>query len=183
MQVSSCYWVHQTENGSASHSEKWGSMLTIPLYFEGTLICWWNWYRQAWLYEAVWIKFERQASSEQKTGGMRSAGVSYCWNVLLRHTGLMYSQGSVGAEKFTKFVEECLLPQLQPFNGTSARSVVILDNASIQHAEGIVDLIQSTGALVQFLPPYSSDIMPIEELFSKIKGVLQMKIFSVRKWT
>ena len=36
---------------------------------------------------------------------------------------------------------ECLLPQLQPFNGTNARSVVILDNASIHHAKGIVDLI------------------------------------------
>ena len=38
----------------------------------------------------------------------------------------------------------------------------------------MVDLIQSTGALVQFLPPYSPDIMPIEELFSKIKGVLKV---------
>ena len=69
---------------------------------------------------------------------------------------------------------ECLLPQLQPFNGTNARSVVILDNASIHHAEGIVKLTQSTGALVQFLPPCSPDIMPIEELFSKIKLVLKM---------
>ena len=77
-------------------------------------------------------------------------------------------------EEFTKFVEEFLLPQLQPFNGTNARSVVIL-NASIHHAEGMVDLIQSTGALVySFLPPYSPDIMPIEELFSKIKGVLKI---------
>ena len=77
-------------------------------------------------------------------------------------------------EEFTKFVEEFLLPQLQPFNGTNARSVAILDNASIHHAEGIVDLIQSTGALVQFLPPYNPDIMPIEELLSKIKGVLKL---------
>jgi len=73
-------------------------------------------------------------------------------------------KGIVGAEEFAKFVEECLLPQLQPFNGTNARSVAILDNASIHHAEGIVDLIQSTGALVQFLPPYNPDIMPFKRI-------------------
>ena len=100
-----------------------------------------------------------------------SAIVGMCFDGIL---DLCTVKGSAGAEEFTKFVEECLLPQLQPFNGTNARSVVILDNASIHHAEGIVDL-QSTGPLVQFLPPYSpNDIMPIEELFSKIKGVLKM---------
>ena len=81
--------------------------------------------------------------------------------------------GSVDAGKFEEYVEERLLPTLQPFNGTNARSVVILDNASIHHAQGIVELIQSKGSLVQFLPPYSPDVMPIEELFSKIKLVLK----------
>ena len=70
-------------------------------------------------------------------------------------------------------MEEHLLPQLQPFTGTNARSVVILDNAAIHHVDGIVELIQSRGALVQFLPPYSPDIMPIEELFFKVKSVLK----------
>ena len=76
-----------------------------------------------------------------------SAIVGMCCDGIL---DLCTVKGSVGAEEFSKFVEECLLPQLQPFNGTNARSVVILDNASIHHAEGIVELIQSTGALVQF---------------------------------
>lgn len=97
-------------------------------------------------------------------GQQVSAIVGMCCDGIL---DLCTVKGSVGTEEFSKFVEECLLPQLQPFNGTNARSVVILDNASIHHAEGIVELIQSTGALVQFLPPYSPDIMPIEELFSK----------------
>lgn len=86
---------------------------------------------------------------------------------------LCTATGSVDAVKFEEFIENCLLPQLQPFNGTNARSVVVVDNASIHHAEGIVELIQSTGALVHFLPPYSPDLMPIEELFSKIKAVLK----------
>ena len=65
--------------------------------------------------------------------------------------------GGVDAEKFSDFVKECLLPQLQPFTGTNARSVVILDNAAIHHVDGIVELIRSRGALVQFLSPYSPD--------------------------
>ena len=43
------------------------------------------------------------------------------------------------------------------FDGTNQRSVVILDNAFIHHCDGIVELIESTGAIVIFLPPYSPD--------------------------
>jgi len=50
-----------------------------------------------------------------------------------------------------------------PFDGTNPRSVVILDNAPIHHCDGTVGLIESTGALVIFLPPYSPDLNPIEE--------------------
>ena len=81
--------------------------------------------------------------------------------------------GSVDAGKFVEFVHKALLPYLQPFNGLNARSVVILDNASIHHADGIVDLIESTGALAIFLPPYSPDLNPIEEAFSKLKSTLK----------
>ncbi len=82
---------------------------------------------------------------------------------------LCTATGSVNADEF---VEECLLPDLQPFNGTNARSVVVLENASIHHAAGKVELLQSTGALVQFLA-HSPDLNPIKELFSKIKSVLK----------
>jgi len=66
-----------------------------------------------------------------------------------------------------------LVPHRQPFNGVNAHSVVILDNASIHHAGRVVDTIQQTGALVQFLPPYSPDLNAIEESFSKVKSVLK----------
>ena len=51
--------------------------------------------------------------------------------------------------------------------------MVVLDNASIHHVEGVVDLIQSTRALVIFLPPYSPDLNAIEEAFSKLKMTLK----------
>jgi transposase len=65
------------------------------------------------------------------------------------------------------------LPYLQPFNGVNARSIVVMDNASIHHSSSVVNSIESTGALVQFLPPYSPDLNPIEMAFSKVKSVLK----------
>ena len=80
---------------------------------------------------------------------------------------------TVNGEVFCDFVERSLIPQLLPFNGRNPRSIVFLDNASIHHVSHAVSLIQSVGALVHFLPPYSPDLNPIEELFSKIKAVLK----------
>ena len=44
-----------------------------------------------------------------------------------------------------------------------------MDNASIHHTEEVTGLLQSIGVLVKFLPPYSPDLNPIEEVFSKVK--------------
>ena len=53
--------------------------------------------------------------------------------------------------------------------------LVVLDNASIHHLSTVVDLISAAGALVRFLPPYSPDMNPIEEAFSKVKSHLRDK--------
>ena len=74
---------------------------------------------------------------------------------------------------FQHYVQTALLPYLQPFDGVHARSIVVLDNASIRHVPSVVSAIQSTGALVQFLPPYSPDFNPIELAFAKTKSVLK----------
>ena len=60
-----------------------------------------------------------------------------------------------------------------PFNGVNPNSVVILDNCSVHHVQGIVSMITEVGALVHYLPPYSPDLAPIEECFSKVKSLLQ----------
>ncbi len=54
-----------------------------------------------------------------------------------------------------------------PFDGNNPHSVVILDNCSIHHVEGITEMMQEVGALVQFLHPYSPNYNPIEEAFQK----------------
>ena len=70
------------------------------------------------------------------------------------------------------FITSSLLPILQPFDGVNAHSLVVMDNASIHHVDEVIDKIESTGAIVQFLPPYSPDLNPIEEAFSKVKDNL-----------
>ena len=71
------------------------------------------------------------------------------------------------------FVQRVLLPNLMLFNGTNPNSVVLLDNCSVHHVEGVVDTIQEMGTIVHFLPPYCPDLTPIELLFSKVKGLIQ----------
>ena len=80
--------------------------------------------------------------------------------------------GSVTGDVFEQFVQYSILPHLMPFNGTNQHSIVVMDNASIHHVDGITDLIQGVGAIPLFLPPYSPDFNPIEE-FSKLKTTIK----------
>ena len=66
-----------------------------------------------------------------------------------------------------------------PFNGINPHSVVVLDNCSIHHIPEVIASIHDVGALVLFLPPYSPDINPIEELFSKVKTTLKSAEFDM----
>ena len=45
-----------------------------------------------------------------------------------------------------------------------------MDNASIHHIEQAAKFIQNTGAILQYLYPYSSDYNPLEESFAKVKA-------------
>ena len=45
-----------------------------------------------------------------------------------------------------------------------------VDNAAIHHTQEAVDAIHATGAMVIFLPPYTPDFMPLEELFAQVKN-------------
>ena len=92
-------------------------------------------------------------------------------------------EGNVNADTFLKFIERCLLPILLPFDGDNPRSVVVLDNASIHHVDSVSRLISAAGALVRFLPPYSPDFNPIEEVFSKVKAYLRNNEISYQSTT
>ena len=84
----------------------------------------------------------------------------------------MLRESSTG-DVFYDFVQTHLIPHLMPFNGINSHSVVILDNCSIHHCSEVVSSLNDIGVLVHFLPPYSPDLNPIEEAFSKVKSELK----------
>ena len=80
---------------------------------------------------------------------------------------------SVDSDKFFDFIRGTLIPNMQPFDGSNSKSIVIMDNCSIHHVEPVKELLQDAGILLIFLPPYSPDYNPIEETFSSIKYYLK----------
>lgn len=81
------------------------------------------------------------------------------------------SAGSTDSIKFFDFIRGSLLPCLRPFPDT--HSILIMDNCSIHHVEQIKDFLDDMGVLILYLPPYSPDFNPIEELFSYLKYYLK----------
>ena len=65
-----------------------------------------------------------------------------------------------------------------PNNGIHPHSVVVLDNWFIHHVAEVIASIEDVGAL---LPPYSPDLNPIEELFSKVKTTLRSFKFEMAR--
>ena len=87
--------------------------------------------------------------------------------------GVELTYNSVDADKFFDFIRGTLIPNMQPFDGSNSKSIVIMDNCSIHHVEPVKELLQDAGILLIFLPPYSPDYNPIEETFSSIKYYLK----------
>ncbi len=76
-------------------------------------------------------------------------------------------EGATDALLFETYVEEFLAPTLE------AGQVVVLDGLGAHRTERVRNLIEARGADLVFLPPYSPDMNPIEEAFSKIKGIVR----------
>ena len=81
------------------------------------------------------------------------------------------SVGSTNSSTFLDFVRGSLIPTMQPF--PDKHSIIVMDNCSIHHVQEVKDLIESLGIVILFLPPYSPDYNPIEELFSYLKYYLK----------
>lgn len=79
----------------------------------------------------------------------------------------MQIEGAIDADSFESFVERILVPELSPGD------IVVMDNLSSHKGARVRRLIESRGAKLVFLPPYSPDFNPIELAFSKIKQALR----------
>jgi len=53
------------------------------------------------------------------------------------------------------------------------KSVLVMDNASFHHSERIAQMCANAGVKLIYLPPYSSDLNPIGELFSRLKSFIR----------
>ena len=110
-------------------------------------------------------KGERARSSLPRNRGknttllasMTSAGMGPCLAVV----------GGTTKAVFGAYVERVLAPALRP------GQIVVMDNLAAHKGEEVRELIEGRGCELLFLPPYSPDYNPIEEAFSKIKGLLR----------
>jgi DDE superfamily endonuclease len=76
-------------------------------------------------------------------------------------------EGATTREVFEAYLEHVLAPSLRP------GQVVAMDNLSSHKGGRVKELIESRGCELLFLPPYSPDLNPIEQAFSKVKGLLR----------
>ncbi|KYK44754.1 DDE endonuclease [Bradyrhizobium liaoningense] len=84
----------------------------------------------------------------------------------LRHdllTAPCVFDGPINGECFCAYVKHLLLPTLREGD------IVILDNLGSHKSKAVRQMIQAAGARLWYLPPYSPDLNPIEQAFSKIK--------------
>lgn len=75
--------------------------------------------------------------------------------------------GPINAERFLAYVEQILLPTLRPGD------IVILDNLNSHKGKAVRQAIRTSGSHMLFLPPYSPDLNPIEQVFAKLKHCMR----------
>lgn len=75
--------------------------------------------------------------------------------------------GAINGEWFRAYVERVLVPDLR------RGDVVVMDNLGSHTAAGVRRAVEGAGCRLLYLPPYSPDLNPIENAFSKLKGLLR----------
>jgi transposase len=70
--------------------------------------------------------------------------------------------GPINGRSFTAYVEQVLVPMLRPGD------IVVLDNLGSHKGKVVREAIEAAGAELRFLPPYSPDLNPIEQVFAKL---------------
>jgi transposase len=76
-------------------------------------------------------------------------------------------EGAMNGEWFLAYVEQVLVPSLRP------GMVVVMDNLPCHKVAGVEAAIRAAGCRLEYLPPYSPDLNPIEQAYSKLKRALR----------
>jgi transposase len=82
-------------------------------------------------------------------------------------TAPLVVDGPINGDIFLAYVQQHLAPTLRPGD------IVIMDNLSSHKVKGVREAIEAAGAKLQFLPPYSPDFNPIEQVFAKLKQLIR----------
>ena len=77
--------------------------------------------------------------------------------------------GPLNGDLFAAYVRQHLAPQLRPGD------ILVLDNLATHKVQAAIDAVHAVDARVVYLPPYSPDFNPIEQVFSKIKNELRRR--------
>ena len=75
--------------------------------------------------------------------------------------------GPINGDSFRAYVEQLLVPTLRPGD------IVVVDNLGSHKSKAVRRAIRAAGARLFFLPPYSPDLNPIEQVFAKLKTLLR----------
>jgi len=75
--------------------------------------------------------------------------------------------GPINGQSFAAWIEQFLVPTLKPGD------IVIMDNLGSHKGQAVRTAIRAAGAKLLFLPPYSPDLNPIEQVFAKLKLLLR----------
>lgn len=82
-------------------------------------------------------------------------------------TEALVFQGALNGDMFVSYVKKCLAPTLKKGD------IVVMDNLSSHKVDGVEKAIRAKGARIEYLPPYSPDLNPVENMWSKIKSYLR----------
>lgn len=88
----------------------------------------------------------------------------------LKTTGIVAPfvlDGAINRDAFETYVAKVLVPELQPGD------VVVMDNLPAHKGPRVPAMIETAGAKLLYLPPYSPDFNPIEKAFAKLKALLR----------
>ena len=81
----------------------------------------------------------------------------------------MTFEGCCNRDLFELWLEQCLLPQLQPGDA------IVIDNASFHHSQSIEDMVAAAGCEFWYLPPYSPDLNKIERWWFVLKNWMRQR--------
>jgi transposase len=77
------------------------------------------------------------------------------------------ADGAINRARFLAYVEPALVPTLR------AGDLVVMDNLAAHKVAGVGEALAAAGAQALYLPPYSPDLNPIEQVFAKLKSLLR----------